>query len=100
MRGPNLATSPRVECLIEVVDRSDHRIVRLAGRLAEAQVPALFRVCADTVSGIELDLANLISVDPVGLDALDRLRQRGAALTEVPAYIQLKLDSSSSRRGR
>lgn len=101
MRGPNLATSPCVECLIEVVDRSDHRIVRLAGRLAEAQVPELFRVCADTLSGIELDLANLISVDPVGLDALDRLRQRGAALTEVPAYIQLKLDSaSSSRRGR
>ena len=87
-----------MECLIEVVDRSDHRIVRLAGRLAEAQVPELFKVCGDTAIGIELDLANLISVDPVGLDALDRLRKRGAAFTDVPAYIQLKLDSASAAR--
>ena len=87
-----------MECLIEVVDRSNHRIIRLAGRLAEAQVPELFKVCADAAIDIELDLANLVSVDPVGLDALHRLRQRGAAFTDVPAYIQLKLDSAYAAR--
>ena len=84
--------------MIEVIEQSDHRVVRLAGRLAEAQVPQLFEVCGPQAHGVELDLAQLISVDAVGLDALDRLRQGGAAFVEVPEYIHLKLKALSSRR--
>lgn len=83
--------------MIEVIERSDHRLIRLAGRLAEAQVPDLFNVCASSTS-VQLDLGNLISVDLVGLDALHRLRQGGTVFTEVPEYIQLKLNALAKRR--
>jgi hypothetical protein len=84
-----------MECMIEVIERSDHRVVRLAGRLTEAHVPDLFNVCATSV---RLDLGNLISVDLVGLDALHRLQQRGTVFTDVPEYIQLKLNALAARR--
>ena len=84
--------------MIEVIERSDRRLIRLAGRLAEAQVPDLFNVCA--AASVQLDLGDLISVDLVGLDALHRLRQGGAVFTEVPEYIQLKLDALATRRRR
>jgi hypothetical protein len=87
-----------MECMIDVIERSDHRVIRLAGRLAEAQVPDLFSVCS--ARGVQLDLGDLISVDLVGLDALHRLRQDGAVLVEVPEYIQLKLDALATRRRR
>ena len=82
---------------MEIVDGRDHRLIRLAGRLAEAQVPELRKACATTVAGIHLDLGELISVDAVGLEALHGLRGAGAQLLEVPAYIQLKLDRLSVR---
>lgn len=83
--------------MIEVIERSDHRLIRLAGRLAETHVPDLFNVCAASTS-VRLDLGNLISVDLVGLDALHRLRQGGTVFTEVPEYIQLKLNALAKRR--
>jgi len=87
-----------MDCRIEVIDRSDHRVVRLAGRLAEAEVPDLFTVCA--AASVRLDLGDLISVDLVGLDALHRLRQGGTVFLDVPEYIQLKLDALATRRRR
>ena len=86
-----------VECRIEIVDRRDHRLIRLAGRLAEAQVPELLNACRDKSLVVELHLGDLISVDPVGLEALHGLHRGGAALIEVPAYIQLKLDSHTAK---
>jgi hypothetical protein len=61
-------------------------------------VPDLLRVCGDSTTKLRLHLGNLISVDAVGLEALFRLRQRGVAFLEVPAYIQLKLDAFSAKR--
>jgi hypothetical protein len=88
-----------VECRIEVVEGADHRLVRLAGRLAEVQVPELLRVCdAAAAVPLRLHLGDLISLDAVGLETLLRLRRRGAVLTDVPAYIQLKLDLVSARQ--
>lgn len=82
---------------MEIVDRRDHRLIRLAGRLAEAQVPELRIACADKTRGTQLHLGELISVDAAGLEALHLLRCAGAELVEVPAYIQLKLDSISAK---
>ena len=42
---------------------------------------------------LQLDLTDLVSTDVAGVDALVRLRARGATLVGVPGYIQLKLDS-------
>jgi hypothetical protein len=89
-----------VECRIEVVDEPDHRLVRLAGRLADLQVPDLVRVCSESAMALQLHLGYLISVDVVGLETLHRLRERGATFIDVPAYIQLKLDAFSARQPR
>jgi len=101
--GPWPDSCPRalfVDCRIEVVDEPEHRLVRLAGRLADAQVPDLVRVCSENAMALQLHLGYLISVDAVGLEALHQLRERGVTFIEVPAYIQLKLDAYSARQPR
>lgn len=82
-----------MDCIIDVEDHGGARLVRLAGRLADAQVPDLLSVCADSAHVRELNLHHLVSVDPVGLSALQRLRERGITLVDVPTYIQMKLEA-------
>ena len=45
---------------------------------------------------MELDLTELVSADAAGIDALQRIRDKGAQLVGVPGYIQLKLDSPNA----
>ena len=82
-----------MECWIGVVQEGDRRVVRLAGRLSLAQVPELLKACGEH-RPVELDLAELVSVDPVGIDALQRMRGAGVRLVGATGYIQLKLDST------
>lgn len=79
-----------MECWIGIVADGDRRILRLAGRLSVAQVPELFNACAGQ-TGIELDLTDLLSADPAGIEALQRMRRHGATLSGIPGYIQLQL---------
>ena len=79
-----------MECWIGIVADGDRRILRLAGRLSVAQVPELFNACAGQ-TGIELDLTDLLSADPAGIEALQRMRRHGATLSGTPGYIQLQL---------
>jgi hypothetical protein len=90
--GPFLAASTAVECWIGVAQEGDRRVVRLAGRFGEAQVPELMQVCAAT-GAVSLDLTELVSTDATGLEALSRVRDQGATITGAPTYIQLRLDS-------
>lgn len=90
--APVLPPASAVDCWIGVVEEFDRRIVRLAGRLAFAQVPELMRSC-EGAAALQLDLTDLVSADVAGIDALVRIRARGARLVGVPGYIQLKLDS-------
>jgi hypothetical protein len=83
-----------VECWIGIVTEGDRQIVRLAGRLSAAQVPELLTACADQ-AGIELDLTDLLSADPSGIEALQRLRRKGATLSGTPGYIQLQLHTAA-----
>ncbi len=85
---------------MEIVDQPDRRLIRLAGRLAEAQVPDLLTAHAGGRQPVQLDLGDLISVDAVGLEALVGLGRDGTRLVEVPAYIQLKLDLLAAKRAR
>ena len=91
--GVALALSRSVECWIGVVEEPDRRVVKLAGRLGVAQVPELLEVC-EAASSLEIDLTDLISADMAGIEALQLLRSRGAALVGAPGYLQLKLDST------
>jgi len=63
----------------------------LAGRLTIAQVPELLETCAN-VSPEEIDLAELVSADQGGIEALRRIRDAGARLVGAPGYIRMKLD--------
>ncbi|HET7217893.1 MAG TPA: hypothetical protein VFJ02_07585 [Vicinamibacterales bacterium] len=87
-----------MECWIGVAREADRRIVRLAGRLAEAQVPELFCACAGP-EPVQLNLSDLMSADIAGLEALRRVRAAGATFVEVPGYIQLTLDPPGDTRG-
>ncbi|MFL5487652.1 MAG: hypothetical protein ACJ8AJ_04125 [Gemmatimonadaceae bacterium] len=81
-----------MECWIGVAQEGDRRVVRLAGRFGEAQVPELMQVCA-AAGAVSLDLTELVSTDAAGLEALSRVRDHGATITGAPTYIQLRLDS-------
>ena len=81
-----------MSCRIEVSTRADFCLVRIAGRLTEAETADLLGACAVSVQDVELDLSDLDGVDCVGLDALRRVRDRGARLLNLPQYIRLQLE--------
>ena len=83
-----------MECWIGVSPEGERRVVHLAGRLSIAQVPELLRACAGP-GLLVLNLADLVSADMAGIEAIQRIRDAGASLVGVPGYIQLKLDSST-----
>jgi len=85
-----------VDCWIGVVEEPGRRLVRLAGRLSVAQVPELLEACAQG-RPLEVDLTDLVSADPSGVEALQRLRRGGATLVGAPGYLQLKLDSMPAK---
>jgi hypothetical protein len=75
-----------LDCWIGVVEGTDRRVVRLAGRLSVAQVSDLLRMWAD-VAPVELDLTDLVSADSGGIEALRRIRDAGTSLVGAPGYI-------------
>ncbi len=96
VHGVTLALrKPNVDCWIGITDKTGRRVVRLAGRLTAEQVPDLLAACVDAGS-LELDLTDLVSADVVGIDALQRLPDKGVRLVGTPRYIQLKLDSRAA----
>ncbi len=81
-----------MDCWIGIEQDGNRSVVRLAGKLCAAQVPDLLVVC--TRAGLlHVDLTDLVSVDAAGVEALRRVRARGAILSGASGYIQLKLDS-------
>jgi hypothetical protein len=95
--GHGLAVRPAMDCRIQVFQERDLRIVRVAGRLEDAQVPDLLAACYEADRAVQVDLTDVVSVDTIAVDALRRVRDAGARLVGVPKYIQLKLDTLVSR---
>ena len=90
--GAGLAFAAEVDCWIGVVKQTDLLVIKLAGRLSAAQVPELLTACGDD-TGLELELTDLVSADAAGIEAIQRLRRKGATLVGVPGYIRLKLET-------
>lgn len=84
-----------MECWIGVATEGERRIVRVAGRLGAAHVAEMLTACANSPV-LEIDLTDLVSADVAGIEALQRVRARGATLVGTPGYIQLKLDLPSA----
>ncbi len=80
-----------MECWICVVTEGERRIIRVAGRLSVEHVAEMLTACADSES-LEVDLTELVSADVAGIEALRRVRSRGATFVGTPGYIQLRLD--------
>jgi CheY-like chemotaxis protein len=95
-RGPVLAISGTVECWIGVTTEGERRIVRVAGRLSMAHIPEMQTACADSAI-FEVDLTDLVSADMAGIEALRRIRARGAILVGTPGYIRMKIESTHSK---
>ena len=86
-----------VDCWIGVVQEDGRRVVRLAGRLGDIQVPELSRACAGTsASTIVLDLTDLLSADAAGIEAIRNLCLAGASVAGVHGYIKLKLELAAN----
>jgi hypothetical protein len=81
-----------MDCRIEVVRQPDGCTVMLAGRLMAEQVHELWGTCAALGPDVRVDLTDLLSADPVGVDALRRLHRSGAELVGVPTYFRRWLE--------
>jgi hypothetical protein len=82
-----------MECRIQVVEQRAVRTVTVAGQLAHAHVADLLVACGEISPTLRVDLTDVLSIDPIAVDALGRIRDAGAQLVGVPGYIQFKLDS-------
>lgn len=87
-----------VDCWIGLAQESHRRVVRLAGRLCEVQVPELLRACEGAGAPLVLDLSDLLAVDATGIEAIRSLQRAGATLVGANGYIQLKLESAAVMR--
>ena len=83
-----------MECWIGVVTEVERRIVRVAGRLSDVHVPELLLACAHP-DQLRIDLTELVSADVAGIEALRRIRSKGATLVGIPGYIQMRLEAPS-----
>jgi hypothetical protein len=59
----------------------------------------LLSVCAAPTGLVQIDLAELVSADGIGLQALRRLRASGTRIVNAPRFIQLTLDTMPPERG-
>jgi len=86
-----------VDCWIGLAQESNRRVVRLAGRLCDAQVAELRRTC-EGAGPLVLDLTDLLAVDATGIEAIRSLQRGGATVVGANGYIQLKLESATAAR--
>jgi hypothetical protein len=91
--GRCLAPGVYVDCCLQIVQKGDVRVIRIAGCLSSAHVPDLLTACGETTGRVRVDLSDVLSIDPIAIDALRRVREAGAELVGAPRYMQFKLDS-------
>jgi anti-anti-sigma regulatory factor len=87
-----------VQFKAEISVHEHFRIVRLAGRLQAEHVADLMTECDGFRTRVRLDLADLVSMDPSGLDALLLMQERGAELEGASPYLVLQLERGRSGR--
>ncbi len=87
-----------MQCRIELWTKGKRRMVHLAGRLREPQVPEFLLACAHAPASLTVDLTDLLSADVAGLDALSTIEAQGARLVGTPEYLRRKLDVRAHER--
>ena len=84
----------------DVDNHEGYRTVRLAGRLQCEHAAELMRLCEESTTALRLDLTDLISVDPSGVETLLLMQERGAQLEGASPYIALQLERVGPARDR
>jgi hypothetical protein len=87
-----------MQCRIDVRREGERLTVHLAGELTQEYVPAFLEACASEGPRLRVELDELVSADIVGVDALQRVEERGALLVALPYYLRLKLDLLERQR--
>ncbi len=78
---------------MQVSQEADLRVVRIAGRLTSAQVPDLLAACREATCRVSVDLSDMLTADPIAMDALRRVREAAAEMVGLPRYMDAKLGS-------
>jgi ABC-type transporter Mla MlaB component len=83
-----------VQFKAEVDDHGDHRVIRLSGALRSEMSSVLTKLVDECQPPVQLDLADLLSVDAAGLRTLASLEARGAELVGASPYVSLQLQGA------
>ena len=78
---------------MQIVQERDVRVVRIAGRLTSAQVPELLAACGEATCRVSVDLSDMLTADPIAMDALRRVREAGVEMVGLPRYMLANLNS-------
>jgi len=81
-----------VQFKAEVIQHGGTHTVQLAGRLQCEHTDELIRLCEESPTPIRLDLTDLVSADPLGVETLLLMQERGAQLEGASPYIVLQLE--------
>ena len=77
---------------IFVETQSAGRVVALHGWLSAAEVEAVDKALTELGPSSRVDLAHLTGIDPVGLEALRRLKESGTPIEGASSYMSLLLE--------
>ena len=77
--------------------QSDGSVVSIAGQLTKDFVEEAESLCLSAVSPLVIDCAGLMSCDEDGLALLLRLHDRAASIEGLSEYLQMRVDSETSR---
>ena len=69
----------------------DRTVIQVAGELKGQAVAELKRLCRETTGQLSLDLSNLRSAGPVGVQLIRELAGQGVAISGVSPYMELVL---------
>lgn len=69
----------------------DRTVIQVAGELKGQAVAELKRLCRETTGQLSLDLSNLRSSGPVGVQLIRELASQGVTISGVSPYMELVL---------
>lgn len=72
-------------------DEASGTVVRLSGRLEADLVPDVEALCVGVQGPLRIDLTDLLSADPAGLELLRTLASKDAKLEGVSPYLAIRL---------
>ena len=76
----------------EAKKEGDRTVIQVAGELKGQGVAELERLCRETTGKLSLDLSNLRSAGPGGVQLIRELSGQGVAISGVSPYMELVLE--------